>query len=164
MRGGYRGGGRHGDARDQVFSRGVPNPEFPPRCRARSRIAADPCPCRPHHVIRCRNGCSVLVRELTHAFPMKIFEGFGTPTPSRRAAQAQVWCGIVSNGCCDVSEPSGAVFELSAAPPPPPKPALVRAVRPDLSRPLIPSMRSEHWRRSRRAATPIRPAPGSRPW
>jgi len=70
MRGGYRGGGGHGDARDQVFSRGVPNPEFPPRCRARSRIAADPCPSRPHHVTRCRNGCSVLVRELTHAFPM----------------------------------------------------------------------------------------------
>jgi DNA-binding transcriptional LysR family regulator len=44
MRGGYRGGGGHGDARDQVFSRGVPNPEFPPRCRAQSRVAAGPHP------------------------------------------------------------------------------------------------------------------------
>ena len=55
---------------------------------------------------------------------MKTFEGFGTPSPSRRAAQAQVCCGVVSCGCCDVSEPSGAVFKLSAAPLPPPKPAI----------------------------------------
>src|SRR5205085_10547036 len=47
MRGGYRGGGGHGDARDQVFSRGMPNPEFPPRCRAQSRVAAGPHPRRP---------------------------------------------------------------------------------------------------------------------
>src|SRR6516164_937440 len=47
MRSGYRGGGGHGDARDQVFSRGMPNPEFPPRCRAQSRIAAGPHPRHP---------------------------------------------------------------------------------------------------------------------
>jgi hypothetical protein len=33
-------------------------------------------------------------------------------------------CGVVSNGCCDVSALRGAVFKLSAAPLPPPKPAI----------------------------------------
>src|SRR5262249_26281667 len=33
-------------------------------------------------------------------------------------------CGVVSNGCCDVSAPRGAVFKLSPAPLPPPKPAI----------------------------------------
>jgi len=28
-------------------------------------------------------------------------------------------CGVVSDGCCDVSEPRGTAFEMSAALPPP---------------------------------------------
>jgi hypothetical protein len=33
-------------------------------------------------------------------------------------------CGVVSNGCCDVSALTGAVFKLSPAPLSPPKPAI----------------------------------------
>src|ERR1700730_18012338 len=98
-----------------------------PLDRTNSKIAVDfialfPLRPAPHHQVQERMFRSR--RELTHTFPMKIFEGFGTPTPSRCAAQAQVWCGIVSNCCCDVSAASAAVFEPSAAPLPPPKPAM----------------------------------------
>src|SRR5437588_2799059 len=33
-------------------------------------------------------------------------------------------CGVVRNDCCDVSAPTGAPFKKSAAPLPPPKPAI----------------------------------------
>ena len=41
-----------------------------------------------------------------------------------KAVRPQACCGVVSNGCCNVSAPSGTVFEMSAAPLPPPKPAI----------------------------------------
>jgi hypothetical protein len=44
-------------------------------------------------------------------------------TEFRRLAARQACCGVVSNGCCDVSAPRATVFKLSA-PPPPPKPAI----------------------------------------
>src|SRR5215470_13985606 len=39
------------------------------------------------------------------------------------SGRSHACCGVVSNGCCDVSAPRGAVFKFSAAPPPP-KPAI----------------------------------------
>src|SRR6516165_6377582 len=39
-----------------------------------------------------------------------------------KVCRAHACCGIVSNVCCDVSASRGAVFEVSAAPPP--KPAI----------------------------------------
>ena len=42
----------------------------------------------------------------------------------REQHPAQVWCGVVSNVCCDASAASAAVFKPSAAPLPPPKPAI----------------------------------------
>src|SRR5262249_27603833 len=41
------------------------------------------------------------------------------------AAKPHACCGVVSNGCCDVSAPRATVFKLSAAPLPPPKPVTV---------------------------------------
>src|SRR5262245_3283686 len=49
---------------------------------------------------------------------------------SRRTAPLVVaphaCCGVVSNGCCDVSALKGAVFKLSPVPLPPPKPAIAQ--------------------------------------
>jgi len=40
------------------------------------------------------------------------------------SGRSHTCCGVVSNGCCDVSALRGAVFKLSPAPLPPPKPAI----------------------------------------
>src|SRR6266478_3498232 len=42
----------------------------------------------------------------------------------QKQARRHACCGVVSNVCCDVSAPKGTVFRLSAAPLPPPKPAI----------------------------------------
>src|SRR5229473_1555417 len=43
---------------------------------------------------------------------------------SARPGYPQACCGAARNVCCDVSAPRAAVFKLSAAPLPPPKPAI----------------------------------------
>jgi hypothetical protein len=39
--------------------------------------------------------------------------------PEADVGLAHACCGVVRNGCCDASAPGGAIFKLSAAPPPP---------------------------------------------
>jgi len=46
-----------------------------------------------------------------------------------RRAEAHACCGVVSNSCCDASAPIATVFNPSAAPLPPPKPAAVLLIK-----------------------------------
>jgi len=68
--------------------------------------------------------------EPTHKLPPK-HAGFNTSMSHRSSAPTRcLWkrpphaCGAVRNVCCAVSAPRGTVFKLSAAPLPPPKPAI----------------------------------------
>src|SRR5262249_60791788 len=46
----------------------------------------------------------------------------GCQGPAQCPAEPHACCGVVSNGCCDASSPSGSASEASA--PSPPKPAI----------------------------------------
>src|SRR5262245_8591775 len=61
--------------------------------------------------------------DLTHRFPL-IVETLARLRSASFSGGHHACCGVASNCCCDVSAPRGAVFKLSAAPLPPPKPAI----------------------------------------
>jgi|SRR5437660_3222635 hypothetical protein len=78
---------------------------------------------------------SVGIFETAHRAATALRQLAETPFPTatcregllreQEQARRHACCGVVSNVCCDVSAPRGTVFKPSAAPLPPPKPAIV---------------------------------------
>ena len=65
-----------------------------------------------------------VLRILTHKRHQRARNSAVQRKGSRRTPRPHACCGVVKNVCCDVSVPRRAVFKLSAAPLPPPKPAI----------------------------------------
>jgi len=81
----------------------------------------------------------------------------------RAAPEPHACCGVVSNGCCDVSAPGGAVLKLSAAPPPPGAWYLTAPTSPVSTAVPLATSTAFSGARSRRTC-PCRPQPNTSWW
>ena len=123
--------------RNQMAEQHSPIIEFPRKYIGRR--VGDPPRDEAEHFYRCPAcgrwvDCRDLSQVFDHEGPPTASSRRLAPTKFNRALTGQPpaaafkrpphACGVVSNCCCDVSAPRGTVFNPSAAPLPPPKPAM----------------------------------------